>query len=92
MRIGRGTHLTPFFTRSETFVQPSEQVSRDLDAKYDSPIYGNMGPIFNTFPDIYGPLDKAWARTYETLKLGIASDPRDGLALGGYTNLFRIWI
>lgn len=56
----------------------------------DPEIHGQKGVINNTFPDIYGPLDEAWPRTYETLGLGVKSDPRDGLALGGYTNLINL--
>jgi choline dehydrogenase len=35
-------------------------------------------------------LDEAWPRTYENLVIGVKSDPRDGLALSGYTNLINI--
>jgi choline dehydrogenase-like flavoprotein len=37
-----------------------------------------------------GPLDEAWPQTYETLGLKPKTDPRDGLALGGHTNLINI--
>jgi choline dehydrogenase len=44
----------------------------------------------DTFPDIYGPLDEAWPRTYQTIGFAVQSDPRDGLALGCYTNLINM--
>jgi choline dehydrogenase len=83
--------LSPYFTKSENFLSPSIQVEDDLQTQYIDPnIHGTSGPINNTFPDIYGPLDEAWPRTYETLGLATNSDPRDGLALGGYTNLINL--
>lgn len=39
---------------------------------------------------MYGPLDTTWPRTYARLGLTPATDPRDGLALGGYTNLISL--
>ncbi|QSZ35905.1 hypothetical protein DSL72_007027 [Monilinia vaccinii-corymbosi] len=53
-------------------------------------VHGDNGPIVNTFPDIYGLVDEAWPRTFEALRLDVESDPRDGLALGGYTNLLNL--
>jgi hypothetical protein len=35
-------------------------------------------------------LDEAWPRTYEELGIAVKSDPRDGLAVGGYTNLTTV--
>jgi choline dehydrogenase-like flavoprotein len=66
-------------------------VQEDLQTQYIDPaLHGSNGPIWNTFPDIYGPLDEAWPRAYENLGIGVKSDPRDGLALGGYTNLINM--
>ncbi|KAF7891691.1 hypothetical protein EAF00_007993 [Botryotinia globosa] len=53
-------------------------------------LHGDNGQIVNTFPDIYGPIDEAWPRTFQALGLEVKSDPRDGLALGGYTNLLNL--
>lgn len=83
--------LEPYFTKSENYLSPSHQVEEDLQAEpIDPSIHGHSGPINNTLPDIYGPLDEAWPRTYETLGLAPTTDPRDGLALGGYTNLINM--
>ncbi|PQE33814.1 GMC oxidoreductase protein [Rutstroemia sp. NJR-2017a WRK4] len=83
--------LDPYFKRSESFISPKSTVEDDLQTQNTDPsIHGHNGPIINTFPDIYGPLDEAWPRTYETLGLLAKSDPRDGLALGGYTNLLNL--
>ncbi|CZR63099.1 probable choline dehydrogenase [Phialocephala subalpina] len=83
--------LEPYFIKSETYLAPSALVEEDLQTKYINPsIHGRNGPINNTFPDIYGPLDEAWPRTYEALGMSPKTDPRDGFALGGYTNLINM--
>ena len=83
--------LEPYYTKSEKYINPSKAVVNDLQTQYIEPdLHGKEGPILNTFPDIYGPLDEAWPRTYETLGLKPKTDPRDGLALGGYTNLINM--
>ncbi|KAG4438451.1 hypothetical protein IFR05_006061 [Cadophora sp. M221] len=83
--------LLPFFKKSESFVAPSVQVKEDLQTEPIVPkIHGDKGAIVNTFPDIYGPLDEVWPRTYRNLGLNVKSDPRDGLALGAYTNLINV--
>jgi len=84
-------NVDPYFSKSEEFVGPSSLVEQDLETEYIEPsLHGKNGPILNTFPDIYGPLDEAWPRTYDTLGLEVKSDPREGLALGGYTNLINM--
>ncbi|KAF7909099.1 uncharacterized protein EAE98_012311 [Botrytis deweyae] len=83
--------LDPFFKRSERFVSPSGVVEQDLQTgNIVTTLHGDNGPILNTFPDIYGPIDEAWPRTFQALGLEVKSDPRDGLALGGYTNLLNL--
>ncbi|TGO59267.1 hypothetical protein BCON_0046g00100 [Botryotinia convoluta] len=83
--------LDPFFKRSEQFVSPSGVVEQDLQTgNIVTTLHGDNGPIVNTFPDIYGPIDEAWPRTFQALGLEVKSDPRDGLALGGYTNLLNL--
>ncbi|KAK4504458.1 hypothetical protein PRZ48_005374 [Zasmidium cellare] len=83
--------LQPFYGRSESYIQPSPQTVNDLDTGYIDPaLHGHDGPVLNTFADIYLPFDEAWPRTYRALGLPPSSDPRDGLALGGYTNLINM--
>lgn len=83
--------LEPYYRKSESYVNPSAQTEQDLQTQYIQPsLHGTQGPIFNTFPDVYGPLDEAWPRAYQQLGLFVQSDPRDGLATGGYTNLISI--
>lgn len=83
--------LDPFFRKSETYTPPSQEVIHDLKTEYVQPaIHGTKGSIANTFPDGHSPLGEAWPRTYDSLGLAVKSDPRDGLALGGYTNLINL--
>lgn len=83
--------LEPYYRKTEAYRNPTRKTEIDLKTKYVLPvIHGTQGPIENTFPDGYGPLDTAWPRTFETLGLAVDGDPRDGLALGGYTNLINM--
>ncbi|RDW61981.1 alcohol oxidase-2 [Coleophoma cylindrospora] len=83
--------LDPYFKKSESYISPSVQVQSDLQTQYiEQDLHGLSGPILNTFPDIYGPVDEAWPRTYENLGIAVDGDPRDGLALGGYTNTINM--
>lgn len=78
--------LEPYYTKSENYTAPDAQVVSDLNVSWIDPaIHGTTGAIQNSFPDEYTKLDEAWPRAYETLGIGVDSDPRDGLALGGYT-------
>ncbi|KAF7191123.1 Dehydrogenase citC, partial [Pseudocercospora fuligena] len=82
--------LDPFFRKSESYIQPSSSIEEALQTEYIDPsIHGDDGPVLTTFPDIFGEFDEAWPRAYEALGLGVTSDPRDGLAIGGYTNLLN---
>jgi choline dehydrogenase len=83
--------ILPYFERSEKYIAPSAGTAKDLNTQYIDPaIHGKSGPIFNGFPEIHGEFDIAWPATYANLGLGLDSDPKDGLALGGYTNLINI--
>lgn len=83
--------LEPYYRRSERYVGPSSVIETALDTQYIMPdLHGINGSIYASFPDFYGALDEAWPRTYDSLGLSLASDPRDGLALGGYTNLIGV--
>ena len=66
-------------------------MASELDTLYlNLSAHSTAGEIRNSFPNKYGPLDKVWPRAYDTLGLGVASDPRDGLAIGGYTILTNL--
>lgn len=83
--------IEPYFLKSENLTVPSASTTEGLDLSYlDPSIHGQDGAILSGFPRekaLYSPLNEAWPRTYDTLGLGVTSDPKDGLALGGYTIL-----
>ncbi|KAF3936893.1 hypothetical protein ABW19_dt0206193 [Dactylella cylindrospora] len=83
--------LKPYFKKSETYVAPSAQVAYDLQTQFIVPSsHGSTGPIKTGFPDWYTEITEAWPRTFANLGLGVNGDPKDGLALGGYTNLLNL--
>ncbi|KAK0314557.1 hypothetical protein LTR01_001380 [Friedmanniomyces endolithicus] len=83
--------LQPYYMKSENLTIPSTEVASALNTSWLEPaIHGMNGPIHNGFPSEYSVLDKAWPRAYDTLGIGVQSDPRDGLALGGYTILTNL--
>lgn len=83
--------LEPYYRKEECFRIPPPAVADGLNTSYlDLSVHGTAGEIRNGFPNEYGPLDEAWPRAYETIGLGASSDPRDGLAIGGYTILTNL--
>ncbi|KAK0744749.1 choline dehydrogenase [Apiosordaria backusii] len=83
--------LQPYYKKSEQFVTPSKKVQHDLGINYlDDSLRGKKGPIVNTFPEVYGPFQQTWSKTYKNLGLGVNGDPRGGKALGGFANPFNI--
>ncbi|KAK1058248.1 hypothetical protein LTR12_014997 [Friedmanniomyces endolithicus] len=83
--------LQPYYIKSENLTLPSAELASALSTSWLEPaIHGMDGPIHNGFPSEYSDLDKAWPRAYDTLGIGVQSDPRDGLALGGYTILTNL--
>lgn len=65
----------------------------DINISYVQPdLHGVDGPIHNGFPHqgAFTPFDEAWPRTYDALGLGVSSDPKDGIALGGYDILTNV--
>ncbi|KAK4553808.1 hypothetical protein LTR86_008983 [Recurvomyces mirabilis] len=83
--------LFPYYNKSEILTVPGSKVASDLNTSYLEPqLHGMNGPIMNGFPDEYHPLDEAWPRTYANLDIAVDSDPKDGVALGGYTLLTNL--
>ncbi|EPS36375.1 hypothetical protein H072_10091 [Dactylellina haptotyla CBS 200.50] len=83
--------LKPYFKKSEQYVAPSAQIENNLQTQYIVPAsHGNSGPIKTGFPDWYTSITEAWPRTFANRGLGVNGDPKDGLALGGYTNLLNL--
>jgi choline dehydrogenase len=85
--------IFPYYLKSENFTAAPASVTADLNISYIDPqLHGVEGQIHNGFPHpgFATPFDEAWPRTYEALGLGISSDPKDGLALGGYNILTNV--
>lgn len=85
--------IFPYYLKSENFTAPPASVAADLNVSYvQTDLHSLNGQIHNGFPHegASTPFDEAWPRTYEALGLGISSDPKDGLALGGYNILTNV--
>ena len=85
--------IFPYYLKSENFTAPTPSVIADLNISYVDPqLHGVDGQIHNGFPreGFFTPFDEAWPRTYDALGLSISSDPKDGLALGGYNILTNV--
>jgi choline dehydrogenase-like flavoprotein len=83
--------LEPYYTKSENFSIPNASVVSGLDLHWlDDSVHGQNGAIHNAYPHKWTPLDEAWPQTYDNLGLGMTSDERDGLALGGYDILTNL--
>jgi choline dehydrogenase len=85
--------IFPYYLKSENFTAAPASVTADLNISYIDPqLHGVEGQIHNGFPHpgFATPFDEAWPRTYDALGLGISSDPKDGLALGGYNILTNV--
>lgn len=85
--------IAPYYQKSENFTAPTSSVTADLNISYVQPeLHGTNGQVHNGFPHdgAFSPFDEAWPRTYDALGLGISSDPKDGLALGGYNILTNV--
>ena len=56
--------LVPYYFKSETYVAPNLQTAKDLDivSEIDSSLHGQHGPIIDSFPGFYGPVEEAWPR------------------------------
>lgn len=63
--------LVPYFFKSETYVAPGPQTAKDLDiaSEIDASLHGQHGPVIDSFPEFYGPLQEAWPRKLLNLLL-----------------------
>ncbi|KUJ23477.1 alcohol oxidase [Mollisia scopiformis] len=81
--------MAPYFRKFHTLTLPSEVAQEDLALKYvDKKLQGTNGPIQLSFgePDAYTPFNKAWPKTFSTLKHELTGDPISGVANGAFTN------
>ena len=56
----------------------------------DKATQGKSGPIQASFPEVHGPLGKAWPETFENLGFGVTGDPLSGQSLRGYSYLSSV--
>jgi choline dehydrogenase len=83
--------MLPYFRRSESLMQPERKPAEELELGYLRPeLHGKKGPVNTSVPREHLPFGEAWPRTYKKLGQSVDGDPRDGLALGGYTNLLSM--
>ena len=80
--------LAPYFTKSEKYNPPTEDISSQVDTAFIVPSeHGVNGPVQDSFPPFFNNFYKAWEPTYKKLGLGPTGDPRGGLAIGAYSTL-----
>lgn len=58
--------LLPYFLKSETYVSPATQTAQALETelKFDPSVHGEHGPVIDSFPEFYGPVQEAWPRKF----------------------------
>lgn len=80
--------LVPYYKKFEDYQPPPPDVAKDASAEYiNTSAHGYGGPIRGSFAPFYTDIQKAWTPTYRNLGIGADGDMRDGVALGGYTNI-----
>ena len=83
--------LAPFYRKFHTYHRPSEQTEAALATNYiDEKISGTSGPIQSSFPEVHGPLGKAWPETFKNLDFAMTTDPLSGQSSGGFSYLSSI--
>ena len=81
--------MSPYFRKFHTLTKPSKEAQDDLALSYiDDKLQGTNGPIQLSFGerDAYTAFNKAWPKTFQTLKHDLTGDPISGVANGAFTN------
>ncbi|KAJ5894500.1 hypothetical protein N7495_006191 [Penicillium taxi] len=84
--------LAPYIRKYQKFT-PASKTSEEI---IDSSRYTNVdnqgaeGPIPVSFPEVYGPFNKAWDETFKELGWETNDDPIDGKKLGAFTPALSI--
>jgi choline dehydrogenase-like flavoprotein len=81
--------ISPYFRKFHTLTKPSKEAQDDLALSYiDDKLQGSNGPIHLSFgeSDAYTAFNKAWPKTFQTLKHELTDDPISGVARGAFTN------
>ncbi|PLB46523.1 aryl-alcohol dehydrogenase [Aspergillus steynii IBT 23096] len=80
--------MAPYLRKFHTYTSPSETTSKLLatDRYMKEHDQGADGPVPVTLPDIYGPFNEAWDKTFEQLGFSSDADPIAGRKLGAFTS------
>lgn len=83
--------LAPYYQKFTTYNAPSDQTAEALATQYiDEAIQGKSGPIQACFPEVHGPIGKAWPETFKNLDFSVTGDPLSGQSIGGYSYLSTV--
>ncbi|KXG51080.1 Glucose-methanol-choline oxidoreductase [Penicillium griseofulvum] len=79
--------MARYLRKFHTYSAPSEATAELLGTsrymKVDN--QGSSGPLPVSLPDVYGPFNKAWNKTFANLGWESDADPLDGRKLGAFT-------
>jgi len=81
--------ITPYLRKFHTLTLPSKSSQDDLGLSYvDEKLNGTDGPIQFSFGESenFTAFNKAWPKTFSTLKHDITGDPITGVSKGAFTN------
>lgn len=83
--------LAPYYRKFHTFNPPTSETQEALATAYiDESVAGKSGPIQSSFPELHGPLGKAWPETFENLGFAMKTDPLSGQSTGGFSYLSTV--
>lgn len=80
--------MAPYLRKFHTYTSPSDTTSKLLatDRYLKEHDQGAHGPVPVTLPDVYGPFNEAWDKTFEELGFYTDEDPIAGRKLGAFTS------
>ncbi|KAK1149672.1 hypothetical protein N8T08_005225 [Aspergillus melleus] len=84
--------MAPYLRKFHTYTSPSQTTSKLLatDRYLKEHDQGTNGPLPVTLPDVYGPFNEAWDKTFEELGFYTDADPIAGRKLGAFTSLLSV--
>ena len=78
--------LAPYYRKFHTFNPPSKKTEEALATGYiNEELSATSGPIQASFPEVHGPLGKAWPETFKNLDFAMTTDPLSGKSTGGFS-------
>jgi choline dehydrogenase-like flavoprotein len=80
--------MAPYLRKFHSYSPPSEATAEllDINRYMSAEQQGCDGPLPVSFPDVYGPFNKAWNETFAQLGWETDADPIDGRKLGAFTS------